>query len=60
MTDKETIEQLKMRIHTLEVYLDGAMNYLILNGVDVDNPFIKDVENILHMTFNRSSNIQTD
>lgn len=59
MTDKETIEQLKRRIYTLEVYLEGAINYLILNG-DVDNPIIKDVENILHMKFNRTSNIPTE
>ena len=59
MTDKKTIEQLKKRIHTLEVYLEGAINYLILNG-DVDNPIIKDVENILHMTFNRTSNVSTE
>jgi len=38
------------------VYLEGAVNYLILNG-DVDKPIIKDVENILHMTFNRISNV---
>lgn len=51
--------ELEERIHTLEVYLEGAINYLILNG-DVDNRIIDDVENILHMTFNRSSNISTD
>ena len=38
------------------MYLEGAVNYLILNG-DVDKPIIKDVENILHMTFNRISNV---
>ena len=59
MTDKETIEQLKKRIHTLEVYLEGAINYLMLNG-DVDNPIIEDAENILHITFNRSSKVSTD
>lgn len=26
----------------------------------VDNPIIKSVENILHITFNRSSNVSTD
>lgn len=51
--------KLEERIHTLEVYLEGAVNYLILNG-DVDNPIIKDVENILHMTFNRTSNVSDD
>lgn len=45
--------KLEERIHTLEVYLEGAINYLILNG-DVDNPIIKDVENILHITFNKN------
>ena len=43
----------------MEVYLEGAINYIILNG-DVDNPIIKDVENILHMTFNRTSNVSTE
>ena len=52
-------DELKKRIHTLEVYLESAVNYLILNG-DVDNPIIKDTENILHMTFNRSSNAPTE
>ena len=56
---KKENDELKKRIYTLEVYLEGAINYLILNG-DVDNPIIKDVENILHMTFNRSSNVSTD
>ena len=51
----EENNKLEERIHTLEVYLEGAINYVILNG-DVDNPIIKSVENILHMTFNRSSN----
>ena len=58
MTDKETIEQLKERIHTLEVYLEGAINYLILDG-DVDNPIIGDVENILHISFNKRPNVPT-
>jgi len=53
---KETEEicmKLEERIHTLEVYLEGAINFLILNG-DVDNPIIKSVENILHITFNKN------
>lgn len=58
MTDKETIEQLEEQIHTLKVYLEGAINYLILNG-DVDNPIIKDVENILHISFNKCPNVPT-
>lgn len=58
MITEEESDELKKRIHTLEVYLEGAINYLILNG-DVDNRIIDDVENILHMTFNRSSNIPT-
>ena len=37
---KKENDELKKRIHTLEVYLEGAINYLILNG-DVDNPIIK-------------------
>ena len=49
--EEETME-FKERIHTLEVYLEGAINFLILNG-DVDNPIIKSVENILHITFNK-------
>lgn len=50
--------KLKNRIHTLEVYLEGAVNYLILSG-DVNNPIIKDVENILNMKFNRNPNDST-
>ena len=50
--EEETME-LEERIHTLEVYLEGAINFLILNG-DVDNPIIKSVENILHITFNKN------
>ena len=49
--EEETME-LEERIHTLEVYLEGAINFLILNG-DVDNPIIQSVENILHITFNK-------
>lgn len=59
MITEEESDELKKRIHTLEVYLEGAINYLILNG-DANNPIIKEVENILHMTFNRSSNASTD
>jgi hypothetical protein len=51
-TPEETME-LEERIHTLEVYLEGAINFLILDG-DVDNPIIKSVEDILHITFNKN------
>ena len=52
-------DKLKERIHVLKAYLECAINYLISNG-DVDNPIIKDVENTLHMTFNRTSNVSDD
>lgn len=52
--EKENTE-LKERIHTLEVYLEGAINYLILSG-DINNPIITDVENILNITFNKNPN----
>lgn len=52
-TPEEICMKLEERIHTLEVYLEGAINFLILNG-DVDNPIIKSVENILHITFNKN------
>ena len=52
-TPEEVRMKLEERIHTLEVYLEGAINFLILNG-DVDNPIIGDVENILHKTFNKN------
>jgi hypothetical protein len=55
---KDKIKEQEERIHTLEVYLEGAVNYLILDG-DVDNNIIDCVESILHITFNRSPNVPT-
>lgn len=56
-SEKEN-SNLKERIHTLEVYLEGAVNYLILDG-DVNNRIIGSVESILHITFNKSPNVPT-
>ena len=53
---EKRIAELEERIHILEVYLEGAVNYLILAG-DTDNRIISNVETILHMTFNRSPNV---
>ena len=55
---KDKVKEQEERIHTLEVYLEGAVNYLILDG-DVDNNIIDRVESILHITFNRSPNTPT-
>ena len=57
LLEKENAE-LKAQINTLEVYLEGAINYLILDG-DVDNYIIDCAERILHTSFNRSPNAPT-